>query len=253
MNNICMPILNKPILPYIGKGLIILYYMDGHYMDISFNYVTGILEILSTRGSTYDSVFLGFSTEADLDNNDNCIIHNVNIVIPQGNTYKRIDIKQYGYSATNIPKEATLKENKKYWICGRGYTAATSSDVKDPNNVISQATSKLKTYKQVYNGIEDYKPFNVYSWTKTTTIEQTPTYTYDCWYNLDASENGKLRVYTKHRSYSEPHYAYWTLVINFNIQQYYKDKNILSIVYYTIDNNTPINNISYSPVKEDVC
>lgn len=149
MNNIVTPILRDFNPPYIGRGLIVLWFILDHDLDCTIDIRKGILTVHWSSIPHADGL-IAFCTERDIDKNDNAkltyVLKNFGI---NGIT---IDLKLYGYEAPDLPYDKDeVMTDPSYWYRKSSYFKTTQlyPDTID-GTVYGQ---NMPSFKYLYNYI----------------------------------------------------------------------------------------------------
>lgn len=94
MNNIVHPLLRDFNPPYIGKGLLVLWFVVDHDLVCVIDIKNGTLEMSGSKCPWGDGL-IAFGLERDIDKNNNLRKHNW--VLKTVNDGIKINLKQYGY------------------------------------------------------------------------------------------------------------------------------------------------------------
>lgn len=232
MNNIVQPLLRDFNPPYIGKGLVILWFIMNHDFHGLIDIKNGILEIYHSSIPTGDGL-IAFGLERDIDKNDNLVRHNwVLKTVSEG---VRVDLKQYGYEAPDgIPyHDSKRMTDPSYWYRKTIFFQTTHLVSGIIEGTVYQRN--MLTFKQMNN----QPGRNILGCNN-----------YDLGIRSLLGE-GKLELVAAHHGCDYTCWGGFGTIINFDIARYNKEKK-LGILYYNIPNYKIVNNVNHTPLYKEV-
>lgn len=234
MKNICYPMLRDFNPPYLGRGLVVLWFILDHDLDCRIDIKNGLLDIYYSSIPWGDGL-IAFGIERDIDKDDN-LKHTW--VLRNFSSGVHINLKQYGYEAPDgIPFDnPKIMTDPSYWFRKSAFFRTTRIFPGVIDGTVYK--NNMPTFKYLYNNVRGRNVLGCYN--------------YDIGIRSLEPE-GKLRLVGAHHGCDYTCWGGFGIVINFDIARYKREKE-LGIVYYTIPNIVPANNKDYKPsVKEAIC
>lgn len=211
MLNVVQPLLKDFNPPYIGRGLIVLWFILDHDLSCQIDVKNGLLDIWYSSIPWGDGL-IGFTLERDIDKNDNAKITYVLKNFSGGGVH--IDLKQYGYEAPEgIPYDRRdIMTNPSYWYRKSAFFQTTQLYPDTIENTIYQ--KNMPTFKYLYNNVPGR---NVLGCTN-----------YDIGIR-ECKENGVLTLVGAHHGCDFTCWGGFGMVINFDIDRWRREQGLLLV------------------------
>lgn len=239
MNNLCMPLLHKFPLKYSGKCLVGYWIISHHPGDVKINPFTGIIKV---KQACYGAAMIkGFLLDEVAERNGWVY---TNIGIHYSENGKEFSLKPYDYKGIDVVRENMPgAKNSRYWKVAISSSLYYNDSMWwDRNGPEGEGGLPLHLCEPIWRRL-----------------------TYDISYNRIIA-NEKYFDEEKYYLGIEDGYFIFGLtgadgapvtrtyiILNFDVMKYQEEHvNDLYIVYYTIYNLNPVNNIGYTPLKKEV-
>lgn len=244
MLNITPPIFNIIPYEYSGKCLVSLTLIVNHLINADLDLTNGSITVDNYGAITPDMEYI-YSIILDNEITDDLDVKSIPINF-RFRSYEKVtkSIPEYDTNRFGIPFSHPDITKKKYWRFKSHMSYESMIGVFTNNKIPSE--NVIMPFKELY--LSDKYPWREVE-PGTPRVDVTLTDVY--------KHNNAVRLTFKayhSRGLPDPQVGYFRFIVKFDHDLWNNDHpNGLYIRYYLIYNFKPVNNQSYSPIKEDVC